>query len=408
MRILIYGINYAPELTGIGKYTTEMCEYLVECGHEVTMVTAFPYYPEWKVCEKYIKRAFLKEDYNGVNVKRSWLYMPSNINAKSRILHEMSFIVTSFFNLISSKKPDLLITISPPLGLGLTAYLFSRFKRVRSIFHVQDLQPDTAVDLGMIKKGALIRFLYRIEKFIYGKASLVSTISEGMRKKILEKGIDSKKVLLLPNWVDTDFIRPLGRDNIFRKDNDLLGKFLVLYSGSIGVKQGLDTILDVAEMTRNSNEIVYLIVGNGSYRDSLIERHKKMGLPNVRFLPVQPKDILPYMLSAADISLIPQQKTVTDIVMPSKLTGILASGRPAIVGAKPGSQVYKVIKNNDCGIAVEPENAEQMFKAVMNLYNNRVKAEEFGKNGREYALENLSKESILKAFEEKICNSAAD
>jgi colanic acid biosynthesis glycosyl transferase WcaI len=402
MRILIYGINYAPELTGIGKYTSEMCEYLVMRGYEVTMITAFPYYPEWKIPEEYRNKILLKERHNGVTVKRSYLYVPSKVTTKKRILHEMTFILSSFVNLITTKKPDILIVISPPLCLGLTAYMAGRLKRVPFVFHVQDLQPDAARDIGMLKKGIFIRLLYKIENYIYERASLVSTISGGMRRKIISKGINPGKVFFFPNWVNTDFIRQWERNNIFRKNNGLGSKFLVVYSGNIGIKQGLDTILDVANRTRDMDDIVYLVVGDGAYKENLFRKNKKMALNNVKFLPVQPRDMLPYLLSAADISLVPQQKTVTDIVMPSKLIDILASGRPVIAGAKPGSEVYNVIKNYGCGIVVEPENPDQMYKAVIDLYNNRDKAEEYGRNGRRYAIENLSKEPILKAFEQRI------
>jgi colanic acid biosynthesis glycosyl transferase WcaI len=408
VRILIYGINYAPELTGIGKYTSEMCEYFTKRGHEVTMITGFPYYPEWKIPEKYRNKIFLKERHNGVTVKRSYLYVPSKVTTKKRILHEMTFILSSFVNLITTGKPDILIAISPPLGLGLTAYMAGKLKRVPFVFHVQDLQPDAARDLGMLGEGAFTRLLYKIENYIYERASLVSTISGGMRRRIILKGINPEKMFFFSNWVDTDFIRPLEQDNIFRKVNGLAGKFLIVYSGNIGIKQGLDTILEIADRTRDMDDIVYLFVGNGAYKESLFKKYKKMALNNVKFLPVQPRDMLPYMLSAADISLVPQQKTVTDIVMPSKLISILASGRAVIASAKPGSEVFNVIKANGCGIVVEPENPEQLFMAVIDLYNNRNKAEEYGRKGRKYATENLSKESILKTFEERIAKIIAE
>ncbi len=400
--ILVHGINYAPELIGIGKYNTEMCEHFVKSGHEVTMITAFPYYPEWKVPEKYRNKYFITERRKGVFIRRSYLYVPSKVTTLKRVLHELSFILTSFFNLVIAKKSDVLIVISPPLGLGLAACLVSRLKRIPFIFHVQDLQPDAAVDLGMIKKGLFVRFLYKIEKFIYKKASLVTTISEGMREKIILKGIDPKKVLLFLNWVNSDYIRPYKRHNIFREENGIKDKFIVLYSGNIGMKQGLDTILDVADRTRDQDDIMYLIVGNGVYRENLIRKNMKMGLNNVKFIPVQSNNMLPHMLSAADVSLVPQQRAVTDIVMPSKLTGIMASGRAVIACANRGSEVYKLITESGCGIVVEPDNPEQMLEAVMDLYRNRDKAEECGKKGRKSAVECFSKEIILKNFESKI------
>lgn len=396
------GINYSPERVGIGKYTTEMCEHLVGCGHEVTAVTSFPYYPEWRVPIAYRNRFFLTERIKGVTVKRAYLYVPSKVTARTRMLHELSFILFSFLNLLMAGNADVLIAISPPLGIGLVAHLIAEIKRIPFTFHVHDLQPDTAVDLGMIKNGPFVRLLYGIEKFIYRKAAFVSTISETMRRKIIAKGIEPEKVVLFPNWVDTKFIYPMERENVFRKEHGLDGEFLVIYSGNIGVKQGLDVILDVAEKTRDMRDIIYLIVGDGADKERLIRRYNEMSLGNVRFLPVQEPEMLPYLLSAADVSVVPQQKAVTEVVMPSKLTGILASGRPVIAAADRGSEMNEVIAGNRCGLVVEPENAVEMLDALMFLYRNGIAREEFGKTAREYAIKNLPKDAVLAPYEKRI------
>jgi len=402
MKIAVLGINFYPELIGIGIYTTEMCEYLKNAGHKITVFTAFPYYPQWKIEERYGRKFSLTENYKGITVKRTYIYVPSKVTSKSRILHELSFTISSFFNMLSSERPDILITVSPPLGLGLSAYIISKIKKVPFIFHIQDLQPDAAIELGMLKNKKILDLLYKIEKLIYMQASMVCVISKKMKEKILLKGIKQKKVFLFPNWVDTEYIKPLPKFNKFRQENNLEDKFIVLYSGNIGMKQGLDIILDVADRLRNDKNIFYLIIGDGAYKKELVRKYEKLKLQNIMFLPVQSKIMLPYMLSAADVCLVPQQKAVTDIVMPSKLLGIMASGRAVIAEANVGSELYNVINNSGCGIVVEPKNSKRMAEAIMEIYNNPEKSVEYGEKGREYAIKHFSKEKILKSFEEGI------
>lgn len=399
MKISILGINFYPELTGIGPYTTELCEFLISCGHNVSVFTAFPYYPQWKKPEQYKKKIFHTEDYKGAKLYRSYVFVPKIVTSRTRILHEISFIISSFFNLLFSPATDLIITISPPLGLGLVAYLICKIKRIPFIFHIQDLQPDAAAELGMLNNKILLKMLYKIEKFIYNKAGRVSVITSKMAEKIFSKGIKKEKVLLFPNWIDLDYIKPLERENKFRANYNLQNKFVVLYSGNIGYKQGLDIILDVALKTSDFKDIIYVIAGDGNYKNKLIN---KLKLNNVIFLPVQPRNILPHMLAASNVCLIPQRKKIKDLVMPSKLLGIMASGRPVIAGAKSDSNLYKVVHESGSGFTTEPENVEQTKEAIMKLYNDNELIKEFGKNGREYCIKNFSSNNTLSKFNKNI------
>jgi colanic acid biosynthesis glycosyl transferase WcaI len=402
MNIFVLGMNFFPELTGISVYTTEMCEYLSKMGHNVTVFTAFPYYPEWEIQQKYKKRLFLTENYEGIIIKRSYIYVPSKITTKSRILHELSFIISALFNMFFSCKADIIIAISPPLGLGLVAYIISRIKRIPFIFHIQDLQPDTAIKLGMLKNKQIINLLYKIEKFIYIKAKKVSVISKKMADKVISKGIEKENIIFFPNWVDIEYIKPYSKINKFSRTEGIENKFVVLYSGNIGVKQGLDVVLEVADKTRDNEDIVYIVVGDGAYKEKLIKKCEELKLNNMFFSPVQPKEKYPYVLSSSDICVVPQRKAVTDVVMPSKIFGIMASGKPVIAGASTGSELYNMITDSTCGILVEPENSKQMLNAIMYMYNNPKIGEEYGRNGREYVIRHFSKEMVLTTFERKI------
>jgi colanic acid biosynthesis glycosyl transferase WcaI len=203
MKIAVLGINYWPDETGIAPFNTGKCEYLASCGHRVTAFTAMPYYPAWKVPGNYRRRFFIREEKAGVTIIRSWVYVPKRLSSVKRIIHEASFVTSAFLRSIGTggrDRPDVLVVITPPLALGLAAFLLSRRWRIPFVQHVADLQPDAAVDLGMLSPTGFTRLLYAIELLSYRKAAAVSTLTASMREKIVRKGIDSEKVILSPDW----------------------------------------------------------------------------------------------------------------------------------------------------------------------------------------------------------------
>lgn len=399
MKIALLSINYFPEIIGIGKYNTELIDYLSNKGHDLTIYTAFPYYPEWTVNKRYKNKLFVKEKKGKIEIKRSFIYVPSKTTTFRRILHEISFCISSFINLLFLKEHDMLITVSPPIGLGSVAFFISKLKRIPFIFHIQDLQPDAADELGMIKNETLLKVLYKLESFIYSVSTLISVISDKMKERIIKKGFIADKIYVLPNWTDLEQIKPMPSENDFRKNHGLTGKFVVLYSGNIGYKQGIDIIPKMASMSKEDKNIVYIISGEGNYRSELVKIVEDMCLDNIFFLPVQDNDIFPLMLAAADVCLVPQKISVTDFVMPSKLLGILAASKPVIAGAKQNSELYNVIAKANCGIIVEPEDEGRFYDAMMKLYNNSTLAGQYGINGREYAKNYFEKNKILSEFE---------
>jgi colanic acid biosynthesis glycosyl transferase WcaI len=395
MRISVLGINFSPEPTGISVYNTEMCEYLSAAGHEVTMFTAFPYYPHWHITEQYRNRLRLNERHKEINVKRSYIYVPGRVTTAKRILHELSFTFSSFCRLLFAPRADLLVVVSPPLGLGLTAFLVSRLKKMPYIFHIQDLQPEAAIFLGMIKNKLSVNLLYGLEKFIYHRSALVSVIGQKMKQLIAGKGIPQEKILYFPNWADLDFIKPPEGPNAFLRENKLDGKFVVLYAGNLGFKQGLELILYAADRVRDQKEIIFLIVGAGNQEQALKARAQKMKLANVVFLPPQKREMLPSMLAAADVSLIIQIKEVVDFAIPSKTLNLMASKRPLIAACQYESDLRCILTAAGCGVLVEPGNADQLKNAVLALFRDPQKRKTLGENGLRYVAANFNKGTIL-------------
>jgi putative colanic acid biosynthesis glycosyltransferase WcaI len=401
MRILILSINYWPEETGIGAFTTYRAEHLASAGHDVTVCTTFPYYPDWKVASNYRGKLFAAEERNGVRILRSFAYVPNPQTSLKRVVHEGSFVASSLARAAFSKRPDLLLAVSPPLGLSMNAILLSRLWRIPYVFDVQDLQPDAAADLGMLPVWAL-RLMYRVESSAYRHAALVSTLTKGMRDRIIQKGVPKEKVALFEPRADEallDLVREEG--TAFRKQYNLEGKFLVCHAGNLGVKQGLDVILNAAAMSRSDASLLYLLVGNGSARDNIKRRAAELGVDNVRFLPLLDSQSFRGMLAASDVCLVTQRKSVSDIVFPSKTVSYLAAGCAVIASVNGGSEVAQAILESGAGIVVEPENAEALLGAIARLRGGDSLCE-CRRSAREYARFRWSSERVLGTLEQSL------
>jgi colanic acid biosynthesis glycosyl transferase WcaI len=405
MRLLIYGINYYPEVIGIGKYTAEMSEWLAERGHQVEVITAMPYYPEWKTHKDYKKRGWYTEIIKGVKVHRCPIYIPKNVNGKSRIIHDFSFLLSSALFWISCffKSYDAVITIYPPLISGFFPTLYKIIRRKPMVFHIQDLQVDAAKELGIIKNKTLINILEKTEKIWLRYATFVSSISMGMRERILKKGVPAEKYFSLPNWVNTDIIKPQQKDVAYLKElgfreNDKI----ILYSGSMGEKQGLETILNIAGTFIERKDLFFVLAGEGMMKEKLLKEAIERNLCNVKFLKLQPYNKLPAFLNLADIHLILQRKVASDLMMPSKLTGILAAGGLSIVTTEEKSDLYKILNEANAAILIEPENETLLIRAIQkNIDGENI---EIRSNARKFAIENISIDAVLLQMEKFLQN----
>lgn len=362
MRVILWGINYAPEPTGIGPYTTGLAEYLAAHGMDVTAVTGFAYYPGWSKASADRGRAFREERIAGVSVQRCWLYVPRTLTTVRRMLHEISFVVSSFLRVLSLGRPDLFVVVSPPLGLGLAARLASRIKGTRYLLHVQDLQPDSAAGLGMMRPGAMLRFLYACERFAYRGAAGVAGISAGMTAAFVAKGVPADKILLLPNWSRAasgpDASAEAGA--AFRLRHQVPARaLLAVYSGNLGRKQGLGVLLDaaasLAEEPRVGRPVVILIAGDGAGREALRQRLAEQPSSRIRLLPLQDSANYAAMMRAADVALVTQMPGTGQVCFPSKLLSCLAAGLPVITVADASSDLARAVEEGGFGCNVPAE-----------------------------------------------------
>ena len=399
MKILIYGINYAPELTGIGKYTGEMAASLAEAGDEVEVITAPPYYPNWEVREDYRGAGYRREVIDGVTVLRCPLYVPGEVTGLKRILHEFSFVLSSLRYWLPRyfRRYDVIICLSPPFHLPFVALPHRWIHGTYVVNHIQDLQVDAARDLGIIKQNWLLRLLEGAERWIMHRVSAVSTISSGMLRKIVNKGLRKEDILMFPNWVDGDLVYPVPREHSARMawgfgDQDRI----VLYAGNLGEKQGLESILTVADRMRDVPHLHFLIIGEGGAKSRLMALAEDLKLDNLTFKPLQPLAKLAASLAAADVHLVLQKKAAADLVMPSKLTNILAVGGHALVTASPGTTLYDLVNEHQLGTLVEPEDTGALEAGLRAIFLGE-RAED-SRGALAFAGRELDKKNILFAF----------
>ncbi len=401
MKILVYGINFAPELTGIGKYTGEMAQWLAHAGHEVRVITAPPYYPAWKVGKGHSALHYRSETWEGVRVYRTPLWVPHQPGGLKRLLHLASFAISSLPVLCAQWrwKPDVVWVVEPPLMCAPAAAAFASLRGAKSWLHIQDYEVDAAFDLGLIKGQTLRRWVQHAERWLMRRFDRVSTISGRMVDRARSKGVAAERVLHFPNWVDISGITPLKARSTYRDELGISRDAVVaLYSGNMGNKQGLDILAEVARLLQDDPRIQFVLGGNGSGRADLQTRCA--GMKNVRFLDLQPLDRLNDWLGLADVHLLPQRADAADLVMPSKLTGMMASGRAVLVTAQPETELCRVVAEDAaCGVVVPPENPVAMAEALRALAADPQRRAQLGANGRRYAEAELSRDVILRRFE---------
>jgi colanic acid biosynthesis glycosyl transferase WcaI len=407
LRLLIYGLNYAPERTGVGKYTGEMAEWLRGRGHEIRVVTAPPYYPAWKVGAGYRGWSYRRESLHGVDVFRCPLWVPGNPTGFNRLLHLLSFAVSSVPVMLRQIfwRPDGIFVIEPTLFCAPWALLTARLANAKAWLHIQDFETEAFFGLGFSSGGFSKKCVNAVEGGLMRRFDRVSSISRQMVARLSGFGIPEDRTTIFPNWVDTDRIRPGIRGRAFREEWNLgTDRRIVLYAGSMGKKQGLGMVLETAGALQHDDpDIFFLLVGEGSEKERLVQRARELGLRNVLFKPPQPSEDFPALLALADVHLVIQKKGVAEAFLPSKLAGILAAGGTAIITADGDSELGRLVKDNP-GIAVlvPPENQGLFQEALRTELSKDRTAARINVVARKYAERYLATEGILSQFEKAL------
>jgi len=395
MRILICGLNFAPELIGIGKYTGELAQFLSEHGNSVRVVTTPPYYPHWKIQAGYSGWRYKKEDWNGIIVYRCPLWVPKKPSGINRIIHLFSFAISSLPVLISQIpwKPDLVYVVAPALFSAPGAILLSWISDCKTWLHIQDFELDAAFRMKLLPGINILQPLgLFIESTVLRMFHKVSTISKRMMELLEQKKIPIGRTVLFPNWVDTSMIYPVAEPSPMRSRFGIQeGKIVVLYSGNMGRKQGLGLLIQTARILEEDEDILFVLCGEGAARHEL--EVQAQDLSNIKFLPLQPTERLNELLNMADVHVLPQRSDAADLVMPSKLTGMLASGKPVITTASPDTEL--AIELGAIIWIVPPDNASALAEALLYFARDKAAREHQGSLGYSFVMQHWTRNRVL-------------
>jgi len=399
-KILIYGLNFWPEPVGIGKYTGELAYWLAAQGYEVRVITSPSYFPEWKV----ENNRYRVETANAVCITRCPLWVPRHPSGLTRLVHLASFALSSLPVVMGQLRwqPDAVMTVAPAFFCAPVSLLFRSLCRdqPKTILHIQDFELDAAFELGLLKGRIIRQIAEQGERWLLRGFDQVSSISVRMQQRTISKGVAPSRALVLPNWIDVQRIRPHSiserKINPYRKELRIGNEMVVaMYSGSMNKKQGLEVLVATIKLLKHRKDIVWLLAGEGPSKRQLLIELKGYG--NVKILPLQPAERINDWLNSADIHLLPQKAGAADLVLPSKLLGMMASGRPVVAGAAADTELGKLV--DQCGLRVSPDDDEAFAQAVGKLCDDPNLRNRLGGQGRSEAVQRFSVESVLPLFE---------
>lgn len=400
MDILILGHNYAPEPIGIGPCTTGMAEALAASGHRVRVVCGQPSYPYWKVAEGFRRRRPRRSVEGGVSVLRLPLYVPRTPRGSRRILHHLSFAVQALVALLATligRRPDVVLAIAPSVFSTLVARLFAWIVRRPLWVHVQDFEVDMALATGQLAFGRAVRPLaHRLERAGH-RGDLVSSISPRMCARLIAQGNDPAAVVEFRNWAHPA-VRPLTTESFYRAEWQIERPFVALYSGNIAAKQGIEIVVAAARRLAHRDDLLFVICGDGTNRSALAAA--AADCPNILFRDIQPPERLSELLGLATVHLLPQIAGAADLVLPSKLPNMLASGRPVVATAHAGTGLAEAV--HGCGIVTAPHDPHAFAEAIARLIDDPDTRRMLGHAARRRAQERWDKDAILGAFEHRL------
>jgi len=386
---------FLPDFGSAPILINELASDMAARGHDVEVVTTLPRQrtPE-------LKRLFFSHrKMNGFIVKRFWTNTAPHPIA--RLAAWNIYTAGTILNALTLKKGDIIFLRTPPLQLGLTGFLAAKLRGVRVVLNVQDIHPDLSIESGILRNRAAICFAQALEKWVYRISDHIIVIGDGFLKNLLDKGVPRKKMSIIPNWVDTDFLKPLSKDNPVSRKYGLHNRFVIMYSGTISISsnRALEKVLEAAKSLREDKDVVFVIVGEGLKKEELQKRSDELRTNNVRFLPFQPYEDLPRLLASSDVLLVPLDKEKSQMSVPSKLYNFLAAGRPILGLAPLDSEVASLIREIRCGDVVLPDHVDAVREMVLRLKGDPDARWEMGSNARRYVVDNFARKMAMDRYE---------
>ncbi len=396
-RILIITQYFYPEVGAPQTRYMELCKRYIHMGFEVAVLTAMPNYPKMEILPNYKGRFYIRENYNGIDIHRSYIFVRNTTSLKFRLLNYFSFVFTSLITgILKIRKQDLIICESPPLFLGITAIILKKLLKAKLVMNIADLWPEQAEKLGLVTNKTILRITYKLEEFIYKHSNLVSGQTIGIVDSIRER-YNKIETYWLRNGIDVrNYQNPEVNPDIIKPFNE--SDFILVYAGIIGYAQGLDTILLCANELRNYSDIKFLLVGSGPEKQRLINLKNKMDLENLIFIDPVPKSQIPGLVSQTAAGIVPlKNMPFFHGAIPSKIFDILGSKKPLLLGVQ-GEAYDLFIKKGNCGLFFEPENYKDLAQRIIELYNNPDVRQTLGENGYKYVYEFFNWDKIAEEF----------
>jgi colanic acid biosynthesis glycosyl transferase WcaI len=413
MRTLLMTLVFAPDGVSTAAILTELTSQLRSRGHHVTVVTTTPHYnhdadtlASQPLTRKW--RGLLRESRSHGTPVYHVPVRPKGRRVLSRLVDYFKFhAIGTLVAPIVAGRYDVVFAPSPPLTVGLSAMLLGWFRRVPFVYNVQEIYPDIAVSLGLLRNPLLIRSMLWLEGFVYRRATVVVVISDRFRQRLLDKGVPAAKLKVIPNFVDVEFMQPRSRDNAFAREYGLAGKFVVLYAGNVGLTQDFEAMLAAAHALTDRPNVHFAVVGDGARREWLEGEIVRRGLSNVSLLPYQPRNRVPDVYGSAAVCLVPMQAGTAQETFPSKIYTIMASARPAVVAADPDSELSAIVAQVRCGRAVPPGDGPAMANAIRELEGSPDEARACGERGRLYVVERHSPSAVAALYDDLLRGIAA-
>jgi colanic acid biosynthesis glycosyl transferase WcaI len=396
VKILIHTMYFLPEMGSAPILMNELAASLSARGHEVEIVTTLPRPPHNR---GYEGRFFVLERRGGVRIKR----VLTNFTAHhlGRLLAWSIYTLYTIWNLRTVRRGDIVFLRLPPLQLGITGWIARKMRGARVLLNVQDIHPDLSIEAGLLRHPLAIGAALAFEKWVYDRSGRIVVISDGFKRNLVAKGVPADKISVVPNWVDTDILHPLPKDNPVSRRLGLQKKFVVMYSGIISLSsfETLARILEAAKLLEDAPDVQVVIVGDGFKGKDLRARAAELGVGNVLFLPFQPYADLPQLLAAADGLFVPLDKAKSFLSVPSKLYHYLAAGRPILGLATDDSEVANLIREVGCGFSVPPDDVPEIAAAIRRLAASPAERADMGGRGRRFAEDRYSRGRVIDAFE---------
>lgn len=385
MHLLLVTPYYAPDLGPSSPLLSQLCENLVAVGDQVTVIATVPHFPSGHVAPEYRKRAWFWEDRNGVRVCRVWVPSGDRANLRHRLLTFIVYqILCCWVGL--PLKYNVAFVINPAIETFLPFALLVWLRRKPSIFGVWDLYPEVGIRLGIFRHPIVIRAVKLLEDFCLRHATIVQSLSDGFVTSLRARVKNPDQLVVIPPWLDVDFIRPLPRRSAFSREYCLDDSFIILYAGNLGFSQGLENVLMAAQLLSTQPYIQFVFVGDGAQRQALMAQAQQLELVNVRFIPFQPRERLGEVLASADVCLVCLKPGVGDDALPSKTFPILASGRPILAAVDQDSSIARLIAQAQAGFVIPPAIPEKLADAILNLTANLPLCQQLGASGRDYVV----------------------